>query len=393
MGLPNEPRAKSLRCWLLRLRLAGSALIPTWLLWACASAGPPPLPSLRLIGTHVAAGQPPSFGGISGLDRDPRSGHWYLLSDDRAARAPARFYLATLPMGETTVGPLRLLREIPLRQPGSEAGVPPDPEALRLDPCSDELVWSNEGDRAAGVSPSIHRTRRDGEPQAAVSLPAVFTVHPQAEKGPRDNRSLEGLAYTPDGASLWVAMEAPLYDDGPLPSLQAGAPVRITRLGRDGRLAAQYAYELEPVPASAEGGRGRADNGVSEILAVDADTLWVVERAGREVADGVFRFSARLYEARRAGATDVAQRPSLRGGGYRPMHKRLLLDLGLAVPGGVDNIEAAAWGPRLPNGNPTLVLASDDNFSPHQATQFLAFEVIGAPAAGRSHCTSSETSP
>jgi hypothetical protein len=389
MGLSNEPRAMSRRCWPRRLGLAGSALIPSLLLWACASVGPPPLPSLRLIGTHVAAGQPASFGGISGLDRDPRSGHWYLLSDDRSARAPARFYLATLPVAENAVGPLRLLRDIPLRLPGGEARVPPDPEALRLDPCSDALVWSSEGDRTAGVSPSIQRATRDGEPLSAMPLPAGFEVQPQAERGPRDNRSLEGLAYMPGGASLWVAMEAPLYEDGPLPSLQAGAPVRITRLSRDGRVEAQYAYELEPVPTPAEGGRGRTDNGVSEILAIDADTLWVVERAGREVADGVFRFSARLYEARRADATDLAQQPSLRGGGYRPMHKRLLLDLGFAVPGGVDNIEAMAWGPRLPNGNPTLVLASDDNFSVHQRTQFLAFEVIGAPAAGSSGCTAS----
>jgi hypothetical protein len=65
----------------------------------------------------------------------------------------------------------------------------------------------------------------------------------------------------------------------------------------------------------------------------------------------------------------------------------LLLDLDVAVPGGVDNIEAAAWGPRLSNGNLTLVLASDDNFSPQQVTQFVAFEVRGLPpASGRVTC-------
>lgn len=379
------------RCWRTQSLAIATALVSALLLGGCASGETesqwksiPPLPSLRLIGSHVARGQPPAFGGISGLDRDPRSGHWYLLSDDRSTRAPARFYLGVLPVTENAVGPLQLLRDVPLRLP---VGVPPDPEALRLDPCSDALVWASEGDGAAGVSPSIHRARRDGEPLPALPLPAGLALHPQAERGPRDNRSLEGLAYTPDGTSLWVSMEAPLYEDGPLPSLQAGAPVRITRLNRAGEVQAQYAYELDPVPFPAEGGRGRADNGISEILAVDADTLWVVERAGREVADAVFRFSARLYEARRADATDVRSWPSLRAGGYRPMYKRLLLDLSLAVPGGVDNIEAAAWGPRLPNGQPTLVLASDNNFSPHQVTQFLAFEVTGAPDAGRWRCS------
>jgi hypothetical protein len=58
------------------------------------------------------------------------------------------------------------------------------------------------------------------------------------------------------------------------------------------------------------------------------------------------------------------------------MSKRLVLDLDQAGIGLVDNIEAAAWGPRLPNGNATLMLVSDDNFAPHQVNQFLAFEVF-----------------
>jgi hypothetical protein len=35
-----------------------------------------------------------------------------------------------------------------------------------------------------------------------------------------------------------------------------------------------------------------------------------------------------------------------------------------------------AFGPRLPNGHATLVLASDDNFGKSQVTQFLLFEVL-----------------
>jgi hypothetical protein len=34
------------------------------------------------------------------------------------------------------------------------------------------------------------------------------------------------------------------------------------------------------------------------------------------------------------------------------------------------------WGRRLANGNPSLVLVSDDNFHPSQVTQFLAFEAL-----------------
>jgi hypothetical protein len=35
-------------------------------------------------------------------------------------------------------------------------------------------------------------------------------------------------------------------------------------------------------------------------------------------------------------------------------------------------------GPRLPSGNPSVLLVSDDNFSASQRTVFLAFELHGA---------------
>jgi hypothetical protein len=35
-----------------------------------------------------------------------------------------------------------------------------------------------------------------------------------------------------------------------------------------------------------------------------------------------------------------------------------------------------SFGPRLPNGNRTLIIASDDNFNQRQINQFLAFEVL-----------------
>jgi hypothetical protein len=55
------------------------------------------------------------------------------------------------------------------------------------------------------------------------------------------------------------------------------------------------------------------------------------------------------------------------------MHKRLVLDLARA---GIesDNIEAMAWGPRLPDGRPTLLLAADDNFHARQANRFIALQ-------------------
>ncbi|WP_426990950.1 esterase-like activity of phytase family protein [Cupriavidus sp. 30B13] len=59
-----------------------------------------------------------------------------------------------------------------------------------------------------------------------------------------------------------------------------------------------------------------------------------------------------------------------------PARKRLVLDLDrLALPR-LDNLEGMAWGPKTGRGCATLAMVSDDNFSPRQVTQVLAFDVL-----------------
>ena len=43
----------------------------------------------------------------------------------------------------------------------------------------------------------------------------------------------------------------------------------------------------------------------------------------------------------------------------------------------IDNIEGMTFGPELPNGNKSLILVSDDNFSSYgrQITQFILLEI------------------
>ena len=45
----------------------------------------------------------------------------------------------------------------------------------------------------------------------------------------------------------------------------------------------------------------------------------------------------------------------------------------LRLPTGLDNVEGMTLGPVLPNGQQSLVLVSDNNFSATQFTQILAF--------------------
>ena len=54
------------------------------------------------------------------------------------------------------------------------------------------------------------------------------------------------------------------------------------------------------------------------------------------------------------------------------MTKTLLVDLPSAGDP-LDNVEGITLGPKLPDGRQSLLLVSDDNFSPQQITQFVAF--------------------
>jgi Esterase-like activity of phytase len=57
-----------------------------------------------------------------------------------------------------------------------------------------------------------------------------------------------------------------------------------------------------------------------------------------------------------------------------PVEKRLVLNFdSLRLPTGLDNVEGMTLGPVLPNGQQSLVLVSDNNFSATQFTQILAF--------------------
>ena len=76
------------------------------------------------------------------------------------------------------------------------------------------------------------------------------------------------------------------------------------------------------------------------------------------------------------GPTNVNGVDSLAGllAQMRPVRKTLLLDLDtLGIP--LDNVEAMAFGPDLPDGRRSLILVSDNNFAPAQFTQFLLFAV------------------
>lgn len=332
-----------------RLRLIGQATLPN---------------GLPFRGTVV--------GGLSGLDWDPVNARWTALSDDRSSpNGPARFYTLAIDYDAQAVRGIRVTGVTPLRDRAGQTYAPGtvDPESIRRDPLRGILYWSSEGDISAGIDPSVNIASPGGFLRRSMDLPKRFKASSDGRSGPRNNLVFEGLALSRDGRTLFASMEAPLIQDADIPPTPAPGPVRITAFDTlTGRAGAEYVYVADPLPAG-----GGGSFGVSEILSGPGfgGDLLVLERT---FIAGVGN-KLRLYIADRAGATDVSRIDSLAGSRWRPMRKTLLLDFDTLSGVRLDNFEAMSWGPRLRNGNPSLVILSDDNFSATQITEALVFEL------------------
>ncbi|GFG75398.1 esterase-like activity of phytase family protein [Mycobacterium botniense] len=373
-------------------------LVVCWLFVAgCAPAATvPPQPQLRYLGQvqvpHATTVDGTLVGGLSGISYDPGRHIYYVISDDRSEHGPARFYTVRLSLPDKSIdasrppsaasGPARpdsagtvefigahpLLDESghpfrPLSLDSSPPVVPPDPEGIAYDAVRQRLYWSSEGERitdgrAVLLDPWIRVAALDGSYLGQFRLPAGLAMS-AAGTGPRRNRVLEGLTLTPDGKFVFAAMEQPGYHDGDPPNRSHGALTRITKFDVDTQApVAQYAYPLEPAAAPAD------SNGLTDLVALSDTTFLVLERA-ESVAPAV-----RIFRADVGAATDVLALPSLTGTAVTPMRKALVADLSATVSP-LDNIEGITVGPELPDGRRSVVLVSDDNFSPAQLTQFL----------------------
>jgi hypothetical protein len=337
-----------------------------------ADVAVPPAPVYRgqivlPTGLKVAGAE---FGGISGLDYDPAADTFYAISDDRSEKAPARFYALKMTLGTDGISGLDIAESHALLALNGEpfAARSVDPEAIRL--AAGRLIWSSEGD--ATGRPSITKADLAGKGLGTFRLPDAFLPDEGAAgRGVRGNLGFEGLALSPDGTTLYAATENALLQDGDKASLTAGSPARLLVLDlAEGKVTGDYVYETEKIFQAPTLPAAPADNGVSEILALDAEHLVVVERS---YVAGVGNHIA-FFIVQLSGADDMSARPTIAGA--RPLSKALWFKIDEGDFGGldIDNIEAASWGPEI-GGERSLVIASDNNFNRHQSTQFLLFTV------------------
>lgn len=334
-----------------------------------------------------------TIGGLSGIDY--HNGTYFLISDDDnrddSVQGPVRFYQAEIDFddaGFNVVEITRMHEILTLDEAGNSVSFAErktDPEAIRVDPINGNLVWVDEGQVSnGGVDMAIRQMGAHGEVVSDYLLPEHYLITEQGS-GPRNNAGFEGLSISADQQHYWVAMESPLIQDGePAQLADTVAPVRLALIDRvSGQFVAEYAYMLDDISRVGDEGAFRI-NGVVDVLAIDDETLLVLERSYTSgQSDG--GNDVKLYSIDVSQATNVAEMPALDTQAYQAVDKTLLLNFNdfrsqLSTIAGehiVDNIEGITFGPTFSDGSLSLLAVADDNFSLFgaQLNQFLLFKV------------------
>ena len=225
---------------------------------------------------------------------------------------------------------LALLPPLPLAAPE-----PMDGEGLVLGAA--ELWVASEG-RLEPPRPAqlLRYDFASGELRQQLPLPPAWQPRPNA--GLRSNSGPESLTASGGGEALLMEAEQPLLQDPP-------DRVRLLRWRPDGR-ASLLAEELQPLAIAA------GDWGLTDLLALPQGLLALWRQF---TPPGSWQARLVLYPH----PTDQAGAPPL-----APRQQWNLIGLGLPP----DNWEVLLEGPPLADGRPSLVLASDDNFNPLQAS-------------------------
>ncbi|MFV8466869.1 esterase-like activity of phytase family protein [Flavobacterium sp. LB1P62] len=330
--------------------------------------------------------QDTKVGGLSGIDYNAKQDLYYLICDDRSVFNDSRFYTAKIRLVENKLESIHFQSVTTLKnETGKNFGnwntsptTATDPEDIRFNPKTNSLVWSSEGARVITAdklilqNPSINFIDLKGNFLGKAKLPTNLEMQ-KAEKGPRNNGTLEGITFDTKHKNIYTNIEEPLFEDGDQANTSKGAFIRLYQFNaKTKKNTAQYAYKLEPIALEPNPKDAFAVNGVSAIQYYGKNQLLVVERS---YSAGTQACTIKVYLCDLKKATNVKNYGSIKNQNFELASKKLILnmdDLGIFI----DNIEGLTFGPKLANGHQSIIFISDNNFSEMQKTQVLVFELV-----------------
>lgn len=322
------------------------------------------------------------IGGLSGLAYNLEKNKLIAISDDRSTVNDARFYEFDLKLTDKNfaVTPEKVITlKNKEGKPFKKGSV--DFEGIAL--LNGNLIISSEGwiNHDPPFSPEIFQFNLSGDYKSNLEISEKFLPIKEKENklGVRDNLVFEGLTSTPDGKTIWVGTEEALNQDDRTTTFNYSSVLRLIQY-KDLKPTKEVAYRLEKVPSIKVAGLIVGETGLSDILAIDDNHFFSIERSFMPLAKKlVIRIFKNTINEK---TTDISQMESIKNLKIKMVEKELIADLDEFTSSmslnfqTLDNIEGICFGPKLPNGHSSIILVSDNNFSRFQRTQFLAFEII-----------------
>ncbi|MEH2241291.1 esterase-like activity of phytase family protein [Nostoc sp.] len=317
------------------------------------------------------------IGGLSGITYDPKSNLYYAISDDRGQKANAHFYTMKIDLskGYLQKGGVFPVSVTTLLNENSQTFRPgeTDTEGIALTNKASVFI-SSEGDAGKLINPFIKEfSLSSGREIKTLPIPNKFLPDKSSKKGIRNNLAFESLTITPDKKHLFTATENALIQDGVAAKPNIGSPCRILQYNLlNNQPEKEFLYQTEPVSPFLNL-IGKFASGLPDLLALDNQGHFLsLERSFTGLG-----FAISLFQVSLEGADDIHKIDSLLtvdSKNIKPVQKKMLLDL-RKLDVLLDNIEGLTLGSKLPDGQQSLILVSDNNFNSLQRTQILAFKI------------------
>lgn len=323
-------------------------------------------------------------GGLSGITYNPKNNRFYAISDDRGDKGKPRFYEFEMTFEDSEFD-VKVVKVTTLKNKNQRDFRPGtiDFEGISILK-NGNILLSTEGEQRTKkrILPEIMEYSPSGHFVKSWPVPDFYKFEEKGKitKGVRINKGFESLASTPDYIYTFTANEDSLLQDGAISSQVNKGVSRVTRY-RHGVPTGTFAVDIEKIPNPSNLPKIKGDNGVVDMIALDKDNIVVMERSW---ISNTKTNHIKLFHVDLKDATDISKVTSLGKGGIKTVNKgtkKLLLDFDSVVGNmsidsqRLDNIEGITLGPRLLNGNQTIVVVSDNNFSRNQRTLFMAFEI------------------